>query len=71
MSAHRVIVIRCDGGDLAPGTEWPAGYSRCEATFGDPDIIQTNADVRKAAKKVGWVCKNGWDHCHNHKDQAS
>ena len=69
MTTSKTIVVHCDGGDLEPGTEWPQGFRRCERAFFS-DGPQSPAEVRKEARKAGWACKNGWDHCPKHIDQA-
>lgn len=71
MSAEKIVVIRCDGADVDPENTRGgafgelAGLRACRATFQDPDGIQGNTDVRRAARKAGWKV-GSWDYCPEH-----
>jgi hypothetical protein len=65
MSVRTLLTVCCDGGDLpADGNHFR--LIRCDETF-THDGIQSNVEVRKAARKAGWKASDQ-DLCPRHKE---
>lgn len=66
MSTRNTVTVFCDGADLPEGGDPLRDLISCRETFSH-DGIQSNPEVRKAARKQGWKT-GGFDYCPRHKE---
>lgn len=75
MSAVRVVVLRCDGAEVAGGrADLGSGilpFIRCDESFVG-DEAEPVAMVRRRARTAGWVRQDGaWDYCPAHGSRST